>query len=140
MKAVLDTNVLISAVFWKGPPNLILQLAEKGLIAIIISEDIIEEFLAVISREKFSPYIRQSGYTPKEIARKIISLAQVIKPTELISGAAYDPADNKFLSCAVSAQAAFLVSGDHHLLSLKKFRNVTIATPTQFLKYFSKKK
>ena len=136
MKVVLDNNVLISAIFWKGPPNLILRLAEKGLITLITSQDILVELTGVLSRPKFAPYLRRSGYTVQGLIREISLLSQVMAPTEQIEGVSVDPADDKFLSCAVSAQAAFLISGDHHLLSLKRFRDIAIVKPTQFLTHF----
>lgn len=137
MKIVLDTNILISAIFWKGPPNLILQLAEKQLITIVSSKEILEEFFTVVSRPKFSPYLRQSGYTPKAVLEEISLLAQITKISETVTGIVQDSSDDKFLSCAISAMAPFLISGDKHLLLIKKFRGVSIATPAQFLKFFN---
>jgi len=45
-----------------------------------------------------------------------------------------DPADNKFLECALAADAKYIVSGDRHLLSLKTFKSIRILPPTEFLK------
>lgn len=138
MKVVLDTNVLISAIFWKGSPNLIFRLAEKGLIILITSQEILEELTGVLNRPKFAPYLRRTNHTLQTIIKEISLLAKVVLPTEPVSGISADPADDKFLSCAVSSGAAFLISGDRHLLALKKFRSITITTPAQFLKFFRK--
>lgn len=138
MKVVLDTNVLISAVFWKGSPNLILRLAEKGLVILVTSQDILRELAGVLARPKFAPQLRKSNLTAVTIIKELSLLAQVITPAETIVGVSSDPADDKFLSCAVSAHAPFLISGDRHLLSLKNFGDTAILTPAQFLQYFQK--
>jgi len=49
-----------------------------------------------------------------------------------------DPADNHFLLCALLARADFIISGDSHLLELKKFRDVPILRPQEFIKHFNK--
>lgn len=136
MKAVLDTNVLISAIFWEGPPNRILRCAEAGLFTIVSSREILREFFGVIARPKFALYLRQTGHTPDTLVQQMASLVDIVEPYELISAVAADPSDNKFLSCAVSCNASFLVSGDSHLLDIKQFRNVAIVTPAQFLQNF----
>ncbi len=47
-----------------------------------------------------------------------------------------DPADNKFIECAMALKAEVIVTGDKHLLTIKKFSNIQILTPKQFLKLF----
>ena len=44
-----------------------------------------------------------------------------------------DPSDNKYLECAVSAGAQYIVSGDKHLLGLRSYQGVEILTPAAFL-------
>jgi predicted nucleic acid-binding protein len=50
-----------------------------------------------------------------------------------------DLEDSKILDCALQAKAKFIVSGDKHLLRLKKFRNIKILTPRKFLDVFKNK-
>ncbi len=45
-----------------------------------------------------------------------------------------DPSDNKFLSLAVDGKAECLISGDKHLLELKKFRKTKIIPIGDFLR------
>jgi hypothetical protein len=48
-----------------------------------------------------------------------------------------DTSDDKFLACAFESQASFIISGDKHLLKLKKFRNIPILGIKEFLKISS---
>ncbi len=45
-----------------------------------------------------------------------------------------DPDDDKFIDCAISGNADFIVSGDSHLLVLKSILNTEVITPSVFLK------
>ena len=49
-------------------------------------------------------------------------------------GASRDPKDDKFLACAVEGEAAYLVSGDEDLLSLKHFQGISIVRPADFVR------
>jgi len=51
-----------------------------------------------------------------------------------ISAISEDPADNKFIECAVAADAKSIISGDRHLLNLKAYKGIRILPPTGFLK------
>lgn len=140
MRVVLDTNVLISALFWRGAPHTILELAEEGYIEIAASEDIIKEFLGVLGRPKFFSYFEEADLTPLVVAEKLIPLIRVFSPVKGISVIYQDPSDDKFLACAVAAQVFCIISGDRHLLGLKNFRGIAILTPCQFLTVYRREK
>lgn len=48
-----------------------------------------------------------------------------------------DPEDNRVLECALEAEADYIVSGDHHLLSLEEFRGIKIVRAADLLKILS---
>jgi len=48
MKVVVDTNVFVSGVFWKGPPHKVLQAWESGRFRMVVSRPILEEYLRVL--------------------------------------------------------------------------------------------
>jgi len=133
MKIVLDTNVLISAILTFGPPNQILKLAEKGLLEIATSPEILHELSGVLKHPKFHRYLRQAGLTPDSAVKQLSFFLQIFPTAKHVTVVTADPADNKFLSCAVSAGASFVVTGDKHLLQLKKFEDIQIMKPAQFL-------
>lgn len=138
MKVVLDTNVFISGIFWKGAPNRIIQLAEKGRLEITATPEILEELFGVLRRKKFEPLFKETQSVPREIFETILELVSVSFSRVAVNIIKEDSADNKFLACALVSGAHFIISGDQHLLKLKKWQNTNILTPHEFLKYFRK--
>ncbi len=138
MKIVLDNNVFISGIFWQGSPNEIIKLAEQKKLIIVATSEIINELFGVLEREKFSRFFRESQTEKQEVCGKILALVELCQPKEKLEVIKTDSSDNMFLSCALASNAKFIVSGDKHLLALKKFRNISILTPAQFLNCFRK--
>jgi len=48
----------------------------------------------------------------------------IVQPRETVTAVPADPTDNRFLECAVEGLAGYIVSGDRHLLALKRFRSI----------------
>jgi uncharacterized protein len=63
----------------------------------------------------------------------LLNKAEFVSPSDTVSIIIADPTDNKFLEAALSGKADFIVSGDHHLLELKEFRNIPIITGQEFI-------
>lgn len=129
MKLVIDTNVLISGIFWKGPPNRIVSHWLKDSFEVFISESILTEYEKVLNRMR-------SGLTSNEIRewiKLIISHSYVVKPLETISIIEEDPDDDKFIFCGVYGNVDYIVSGDKHLLSLSEYEGIKIVSPSRFL-------
>lgn len=129
-KVVLDTNVIISAIVYKGKPEIIFNLISSGNINGYISRFIITETCEIL-RVKFA-------HTESEIADVEETLKQLfilVEPDFSINIVRDCPPDNKILACAVAAKVDYLISGDKkHILLLKKIRNIPILSPDQFLK------
>lgn len=128
-RVVLDTNVLISGILFEGSEAEILHSAEVGRIAVFVSLEILGEFVNVLSRPKFQ-LATQEILAATEY---ILSFAIVREPTSRVGMRIRDPEDLKFLGCAQAARAHFLVTGDKDLLTIGKFQNTRILTPSQFL-------
>lgn len=114
----MDTNILVSATITQGNEFRLLELARKGEYALILSFDILEEFEGVISREKF-------GFSQEvidSIVEDLIRISYLVEPKEKINVIKEDPEDNKFLGCASAGKAQYIVSGDKHILGLKKWK------------------
>ena len=130
MRVVLDTNVYISAILFGGNCEEILRLAVSGSFNIVISKDILTEIGSIL-KEKF----RWSKKQVVEAISYIKDISTVIKPDVALSVVKKDPSDNKIIECAVASNAAYIVTGDKkHLLPLKKFNNIKILNPAEFLK------
>jgi len=129
IRAVLDTNVFISALFWRGAPYQIMQKGLGGDFLIITSPEILKEIGETLQSKFEFPVEDTRAFL------EIITLnSYVVEPRGRIEVVRADPSDNKIIECAVAGRAHFLVSGDRHLLNLKGYRGVKIVTPHQFLK------
>jgi len=133
MKAILDNNVFISGIFWKEVPHQIIKLAEGNRFEIATTIEILEELFGVLKREKFKPLFKEGETNLEEVSEKVLELVRIYIPKVKVDVIPGDPEDNKFLACAISCQASFIISGDEHLLRLKKFQGIPIVTPKKFL-------
>lgn len=128
-KVVIDTNVFISGFGWDGKPEEVLNLLEKGDLANFITTGIFEEIKRVVSY----PKLKFSSSLQTKIIEFVFSYSRFVssgKPASLIDE---DPDDNKFIECALSAHAPFIISGDPHLLGVEQHGNILIVSPARFL-------
>lgn len=132
-QVVLDTNILVSALLFKGELSKIVDLWRKGKIMPIVSRETFAEFKNVLEYPKFS-LTEDEIKTIMEV--EILPFFEVVILTDNVSGICKDPDDDKFLSCAVSASADLIVSGDKDLCNLGRYRSVRIVTASDFLKMF----
>lgn len=133
MRAVLDTNVLISALYSaKGPPGRLLSAWVDGLFDLVMSDDVLAEFRRVLGYPKHRHLFAER---PAAIAILLEKLRTAIFNGEIpeVPPLESDPSDTMFLALALAAQADVLVSGDSHLLDLGAYEGIPILTPTQFL-------
>jgi putative PIN family toxin of toxin-antitoxin system len=130
VRVVLDTNALVSALLFSGVSSKLVSLWQNGLIAPLLSREILDEYLRVLSYPKFA----LSEEEIKElIQEEILPFAEVVKPKKRLRVVQRDPSDNKFLECAVAGKADVIISGDKDLLSLGRYRQIRIQSPAQFL-------
>jgi putative PIN family toxin of toxin-antitoxin system len=132
VRVVVDTNVLISAIFWTGKPKQILNKIRRGEILFLTSGTLLEELEGVLT-EKEKPF----KLSPEEAERIIIELRELaeIVQTHTRVTACKDEKDNMVLECAIDGDAECIVTGDLHLLKLNPFNDIRIMTVADFLKY-----
>lgn len=134
LRAVLDTNVYVrGTILSRGTPFEILEAWRRQAYILVVSEAIIAE----IERVLCYPRIR-GRYTVSErdIERLVESLradALVVPGDYEVSGVSSDPDDDKFLACALEAQADCIVTGDPDLLDLQRYQGIVILKPHEFL-------
>ena len=129
MKVILDTNVFVSGVFFSGPPYQILEAWRDGKIQIIISPEILDEYLRVgdILAEDY-PTIDL-----KPILDYVIRNAEVYAASPLHGAICEDPDDDKFLACALASESTVIVSGDKHLLKISGYQKIEVIKPRDFV-------
>ena len=131
MKIVLDTNVLISALIKVGKPReLVLKIA-KGKVQLVLSREILDEFIQVTEDPRIRKYIEED--TKIKFLNTIGNISSVVRVKSKLRVVKEDPDDDILLRTAHDGKANYIVSGDRHLLSLKKFRKIEIVTVAQML-------
>ena len=128
-RAVLDTNVLVSAIISNGKPRELLRKGISKEFCIVTSDLILRELGTVLRRPKFKT-------DEDEIHRVILVLMQASEVIEVVSKfnlVEEDPKDDMVVETAYDGKADFIVSGDSHLLSLKNVKGIRIVNAKQML-------
>lgn len=140
MRAVLDTNVLISALYSaKGPPGRLFSVWADGRFELLMSDDTLSEFRRVLGYPKHRHLFAER---PAAIAILLEKLRTAIFSGEIpeVPPLESDPSDTMFLALAKAAGAHAIVSGDAHLLDLGAYAGSPILTPAQFLAVLEKER
>ena len=134
MNIVLDTNCLLVAVAARSKYHKIWKDFLDGRFTLCISNEIIEEYLEILSRHT-------SEYFAEVVLSAILNRKNVkkIDPTFAFHLITVDPDDNKFVDCAIAGNARYIVTEDHHFDVLKeiKFPKVDVIRIDAFLKELS---
>ena len=129
MNIICDTNVLVSGILFGGHAREILRLASRGVVVNFISPDILREAENVLRRSKF-------GLRPEQVL-EIIALFkdtfEIVTPSIRVRAISSDPEDNHVIEAALAARAKYIISGDKHLLELKKWEDIQIVSPAHFM-------
>ena len=133
MKAVLDTNVFISGIFWMGESHKVVLAWKEGKFDLVTSPQAVSELVKILSDFK----IRLPHDMIKEWGELIVRNSIVVEPEEKIRAVKDDPKDDIFIEAAVAGSADFIVSQDKEVLKLKEFRGIKIVTPEEFNKICS---
>jgi uncharacterized protein len=130
MRVVIDTNVFVSGVFWKGAPGAVLDAWRDGRIQVVLSPAILAEY------ERVGAELRRQYPTVdlREIMRLLTVNSRTVKDVPLPKPACSDPDDDKFLAVAVAGRAEYVVSGDKALLNVREYRGVRIISPGAFVR------
>ena len=133
-KVILDTNVLVSALIQRNYPNFILyNYVFENLVEICLSDELFEEYLAVLNRPKFTK-------NPDFVINAEIVLAQIESkatkffPTQNLN-IIKDFADNRLLELALESHADFIITGNTNDFTMNDFGGTKIVTPKEYWDY-----
>jgi uncharacterized protein len=126
MRVVADTNIIVSGLLWHGNPRAVLEAARDGIIDLYTSAVLLEELEDVLMRERFAARLRAAGVDAHELVLGYAALARGVEPAEIAPVVYADPDDDAVIACAISSRSEVIVSGDSHLLDLKKHENIRI--------------
>lgn len=136
MRIVFDTNVIVSFFLSpSGTPAQLLDLWEHHteLFEVVVSETILIEYARALSYPHVTAHHKKSPEQIDAFINLFRKLATIVEPTETVTVIKDDPDDNKFLSCALSGHAEYIISGDRDLLRIGEYKGIHILTPKNFL-------
>lgn len=127
--AVFDTNVLFSAVNWKGRPFQCVELARNREIEGATSREIINELIS-----KLQTKLGFDAQPAIDAATDLLGFLQIVPISGNLRAVAADPDDNKVLETAIAAAATHIVTGDQRrLIPLAVYQGIAIVSPADFL-------
>ncbi len=132
MQVVVDTNVLISAVFFGGKPGHILEAWQQKKIELVISTDMLAEYVDVLHR--------LSAKYPKvdvsQIITLITSFGLIVEARDLNEQICEDPDDDKFIAAALESSSSVIITGDMHLLDVSGYAGIEMIEPSVFIEKY----
>lgn len=131
---VLDTNVYLSGIIFGGNPRHILDLVIDNEILAITSPAILLEISQKLEK-KFKWNKNQILATIRTIAKS----AKLVTPKKKLLIVKADKNDNKIIEAAIESEANYIISGDKHLLKIKKYGQLKIVSPAEFLALYFRK-
>jgi len=133
MRVVVDTSTVVSGLMWQGKPRQVLDAARTRTISLFTSTTLLAELEDVLNRDKFARRLALIGHSPRDLLVGYAALATIVTPAVISPVILVDPDDDAVLACAVAASAKVVVSGDSHLLALKKYQNILILKAAELL-------
>lgn len=136
IRAVLDTNVIVSALLFSGPSSQLLSAWQSSRLQPVVSAQIFDEYLRVLAYPKFK---LTSAEIRGLIEEELLPFIETVKVPPSAVPTVRDLDDVKFITCAVTAGVRWLVSGDNDLLSLHRIKSVEIVSVATFLRHLKRK-
>ena len=129
MKVVLDTNVLVSGVFFSGPPRQILEAWRDRRVELVASLEILEECRRV--GERLSAEFE--GVSLEPLFTLLATTALIVQPRPLLEAVVSDSTDDKFFACALGSDCKVIISGDKRVLASSGYEGVEVLRPRSFI-------
>jgi putative PIN family toxin of toxin-antitoxin system len=127
MRCVLDTNVVVSAILWRGTPGRLMDAAREGTAELATSTPLLRELSRILERPRFGARLAATGRTINAIVSEYAALATLVRPDDSIH-IAIDPDDDIVVGTATAAKADLIASGDFDLLRLREYAGIRIVT------------
>jgi len=131
---VFDCNVIVSAlVSPNGPCAELVDLVHSGTLQLMLSEEIVAEYRRVVAYPRVVQRLAGDVQESQLLVQKIYDFGHLTEPSTTIQVVDADPTDNKFIACAVSGNAPFIISGEKHLLELGSYQGIQVLRPKEML-------
>ena len=124
---------------WGGKPAEIIKSAEAQNVSIFLSEEIVEEITQVLTYPKIKSVYKALGLKSEDLIEAVLKIAKFVKVTKKLHVVEAHSADDKFVECAQSANADYIISGDKHLLKVACYKKTQIISVGEFIQIITKK-
>lgn len=132
MRIVLDTNVVLSALLWRGTPHqLLTAIRQQRDVHLYSSTALLDELADVLTRPSATKRLAAIGKTAREVLSDYVEAVELVEPITVPRVVPTDPDDNQVIAAALTAHADLIVSGDSDLLSIASFERIPIVTAAQ---------
>jgi uncharacterized protein len=131
VRAVIDTNVLLSGLLWRGTPHALMEKVRTGALTLISSPALLAELAEVMNRPKFEAVLIRSAIDPERVLSELRRLAEIIDPPPLPARVSRDLSDDAVLALAAASQADLIITGDADLLILGSHAGIPIVDPAE---------
>jgi len=128
---VLDCNVVLAAIGWRGTARLCLKLVAERRIRLCVTDEILAEYETVIP-ERLKE--EDSEVDPRPKLAWLKNASKSFEPALLGKQRSRDKNDDPYLACALAAQASYIVTYDKDLLKLGKPFGIEIVRPAELLR------
>ena len=134
IKAVLDTNVIVSGIINKDgiPGQLLKAFFNEEKFLLVISLDILDELAFVLRYSKIQRNYQVKEEEIQELLFQFFTYSEVTKEKFEVRVIKDDVTDNKIIACALEGGADYIVSGDSHLKHLGEYKGIKIISPRAF--------
>ena len=129
VKAVYDTNIIVSALIGRGFPFIALLLVLTGNIQLVVTESLFQEYEEVLRRPKF----RNLRQDISAVLSTIRRYATLVIPDDTITKITIDDPDNRVLECAVAGKVDYIVTGNTKHFSFEEFMDIKVVSPKEFI-------
>ena len=134
MQIVLDTNVVLSALLWRGTPYQLLNACRQhDEVRLFTSPALLDELAEVLTRSSVTKRLAIINRTAREVLADYVEVIEVIEPDYVPRVVPDDADDDQVIAAAIASKANWIVSGDADLLSLGNHQGIQILTVAQAL-------
>jgi len=126
----MDTGVFVAGVFWRSEPHKSLKAWLLGMVSLVVTDAIYEEYERTLRRVKL-----QQGFDT-DLAPWLTLVRDYgvwSTPDVLPSPVCRDPKDDIMIEAALAGQARTIIARDRDLTTLEKPFGIHVVTPRQWL-------
>lgn len=135
MRLVLDTNVVMSALLWRGKPYQLLEaIRQRADLQLISSTALLEELADVLTRPAATKRLALIGKTAREVLADYVEAIELVEPASVPRIVPHDADDDHVIAAAVAGGAAIIVSGDSDLLGIGNHQGIAIVLAAEAVK------